>query len=179
MELTDIYNNTKHPVNLYFTSPGNTFAKCYEDDEYDAEHHIIHNCRLPNTLKDVCKEKYGNKLCSNSLYDSDGWHLFFRDLTGTATSVTALHPDFIQPGSNPLKFWGYNINIGKWTAWDGVFNGISLSRVVYSRKEQTLYRMSSMVTNNIYAFNLGKKDNGIDWRWNIWKEMDHICEPSP
>ena len=35
----------------------------------------------------------------------NGWRPFFRDLIGTATSVTALHIDFIQPGTKPLKFW--------------------------------------------------------------------------
>ena len=180
MKLIDIYNNITHPLNIYFTSKDNSFAHVYKDMASITQHYIVRNSTLPLKIKDICIEKYGNKLCSDSLFNSNKWRLYFHSVTNGISSVTALHPEFYKPNTDPMTYWGYNVVLSQY------HSDLQLSRPIYNKKQQSLFRISpntNLQGNHIYVLDLGKQSMQqgeylyiSSFRWKTWKVMDHIVK---
>ena len=170
MKFLDIYNDKIHPINLYFISSQNSFSNMYNSRinttalNHVSSQHVAHRCELPTSMKKICKQKYENKLCSDSLFDSNKWHLIFHFISDGPASVSALHPHLFQCKTNPLKYLGYNINIPAWKNSQG-------TRFIYNKTLHTVYKV---LGGGIYALDFRLYYD--DWKWNLWKNTDHIIE---
>ena len=119
MEFSDIYNDQIHPINVYFASPQNPFAYISKSGEYylsQHQAHIVYDCQLPYKMKQRCKQKYENTLCSDTLFNSNKWNLIFQIVTNEVSSITAIHPQFYERNidETSVKYCGYNMKIPKW-----------------------------------------------------------------
>ena len=127
MRLIDIHSKEEHPIkiNLTYPSENDTYMSTYK-----AYRSIVHQCKLPNIMKLKCKEKYGNKLSSDQLYDSSKWHLLF-EIHRWNGYLTALHPQFYQ--SLDDGWIGYRFSIPSLDIY-------SSSTYAYNTSQQVLYK---------------------------------------
>lgn len=173
MKLIDIHNTKRYTINLYFTSTDNSFSERYYESP-ETQTYLCHQSSLPTAMKLKCKQKYGNKLSSNTLFNSNKWNLLFK-LCESVCSVTALHPQFYQfDRDNQInKYLGYNFKIPSLSF--RMRKTPNSTHCVYSQREQRLYTPQH---NQIVCldFNTGTIINEYEdnWEWDIWKYTDNI-----
>ena len=177
MEFSDLYNEEIHPINLYFASQ-NPFAYISKSGQYylsQHQAHIVYDCHLPFKMKQRCKRKYQNTLCSDTLFNSNKWNLIFQIVTNEVASITAIHPQFYEPNADTtsVKYCGYNMKIPKWRH-NKYADG---TRVIYNKKQHRLYKMQNY---NIYALDFKSQhdeneneESHKNHNWKVWKVADH------
>ena len=175
MQFVDIYNNIKHPINMIFLSPQNSFGNLNISSSYHA-----YKCQIPSTWTEFCKrdhETLYNELAAYDVLDSSNWHLLFHFISNGPASITLFHPKLFtnddQDGTITgalAKYHGINTAIPGWT------NSHRSTRPIYNNAQQTLY---TIYDGAIFALDF--KDNfdnfvGLSSEWKLWKITDKTIQ---
>lgn len=176
MELIDIHNNTKYGIDLYFISNDDEIIFNLETFDYN----FVHNCphylsqqsSLPLSVWIACKRRFGNNLCSDKIFSSNKWSLFFK-LGETTSSITAFHSEFesrkvsydedgtLRKGlEDEFKYGAFNICI---PSPESVHKDDH--SFIYNPTEQTLYRPQG---KQILALNLNQNPDNV-FSWETWQ----------
>ena len=158
----------KHTKPIYFPYPQNGFDPSYSR-EFQSQH-TIQQCKLPQGMIEICKEKYEDKLSSESMLLSNQWSLIFR-FSAKMGHVTAFHPEFhlhqthfqkknstTITGKLVRQYRGYNFKIP-------TLPYLCRHPSIYLKTVEQLY---SFQIETIYSMNL-KNKNKDEWKWDFWK----------